>query len=136
MIKKLIIFALLLTFNILSAQNKGYSIIGKWIATDEKKITGGIEFISNGKARLLMLGKEMPQCDYKIDYEKDPISIKLITKQNGETRIMYSLIKFIDKETIKWEIFPAAEKQPTEFSNNSVHTSVILIKSKKNLFYV
>lgn len=128
--KQFIIITLFLTFNILSAQNKANSIIGKWIGTDEKNMTAGIEFIENGKARLLMFGKEMPQCDYTVNYDKDPIAINLIAKPNGKTIIMYGLIKFIDSETIKWEVFPAAEKQPTKFSNNSVGTSVILKRSK------
>ena len=128
--KKLIIFTVLLTFNLLSAQNKGNSIIGKWIGTDESNQTAGIEFVEIGKAKLLIYGKEMPQCDYKVNYDKDPIAINLVAKPNGKTIIMFGLIKFIDSNTIKWEVFPMADKQPNKFSNNSMNTSVILKRSK------
>ena len=128
--KQLIIFTVLLTFNLLSAQNKENSIIGKWIGTDERNQTAGIEFVENGKAKLLMFGKEMPQCEYKVNYDKDPIAINLVAKPNGKTMIMYGLIKFIDADTIKWEMFPMTEIQPNKFSNNSMNTSVILKRSK------
>ena len=72
----------------------------------------------------------MPQCDYKVNYDKDPIAINLVAKPNGKTIIMFGLIKFIDSNTIKWEVFPMADKQPNKFSNNSMNTSVILKRSK------
>jgi hypothetical protein len=128
--KQLLIFTILLTFNLLSSQNKGNSVIGKWIGTDERTQTAGIEFSENGKAKLLMYGKEMPHCDYKVNYDKDPIAITLVTKPKGKEIILYGLIKFIDADTIKWEVFPVAEKQPNEFSNNAMNTSIILKRNK------
>ena len=127
--KQFIIFITLLAVNLLSAQNKGNTIIGKWIGTDERNETAGIEFIENGKGKLLMYGKEIP-FDYKVNSENSPIKISLITKPKGKTLTMYGLIKFVDAETIKWELFPMAEKQPSVFSKDSVGTSIILKRTK------
>jgi len=74
--------------------------------------------------------KKRQQSDYKVNYDKDPIAINLVAKPNGKTIIMFGLIKFIDNDTIKWEVFPMADKQPNKFSNNSMNTSVILKRSK------
>ena len=128
--KQVLIFIMLFALNFLFAQEKSNTIIGKWIGTDERNQTAGIEFTENGKARLLMMGNEMPSCDYKADLKKDPIPISLINKINGKTMIIYGLIKFIDPNSIKWEVFPMVEKQPLAFSKNSNGTSVILKREK------
>lgn len=67
---------MIFAFNFLNAQNKENTIIGKWIGTDETNKTAGIEFIDNGKAKLLMFDKEMPPCNYEVDYQKDPMADK------------------------------------------------------------
>ena len=76
-----------------------------------------------------MYGKEMP-FDYKVNYEKDPVNISLIAKPKGKTLTMYGLIKFIDADTIKWELFPMVDKQPSVFSKNAVGTSITLKRNK------
>ena len=129
MIKRLTILMIICAFNLICAQEKGKTVIGKWIGTDERNQTGGIEFLINGKVKLLMFGKEMPTSEYKIDYGKNPIAINLSFKKNGKTMILYGLLKFIDSNTIKWEVFPMANKQPTTFSLNTESTAVILKRS-------
>ena len=120
---------MLFAFNLVSSQTKGNTIIGKWIGTDEKNQTAGVEFLQNGKAKLLFYGQEMP-FDYKVNYEKDPISIVLTAKPKDKVLTMYGLIKFINADTMKWELFPMTDKQPNAFSKNPVGTSVILKRNK------
>lgn len=128
--KQIIIFAMIFSCNFLIAQNKGNTIIGKWIGTDERNQTAGIDFSENGKAKLLMFNKEMPECDYKVDYQKNPIAIKFIVNQKGKVMTIYSLIEFIDSTTLKWELFPAAKIQPKSFSKNAVETTILLKRKK------
>ena len=120
---------MLFAFNLLNAQTKENTIVGKWIGTDERKQTAGIEFLQNNKAKLLLYGQEMP-FDYQVNYEKDPISIILTAKPKDKILTMYGLIKFINADTMKWELFPTADKQPNAFTKNSVGTSVVLKRNK------
>lgn len=110
-------------------QQNDKSVVGKWIGTDEKNQTGGIQFLNDGTAKLLMMGQEMPITEYKVDYSKDPIWIDLIMKNKGQTRTLYGLIAFIDSTTIKWEVFPMANNsRPVKFSEKTTDTAVILKK--------
>lgn len=128
--RQIIIIVMLFTVNLLSAQTKVNTLVGKWIGTDERNETAGIEFNENGKAKLLLYGKEMP-FEYKANYAKDPITITFTAKPKGKILTMYGLIKFIDSDTLKWELFPMADKQPYAFSKNPVGTSIILNRSKE-----
>ena len=124
--KKLLILMILFSIHSVNAQQKNNSIIGKWIGTDERSETGGIEFSNNNTAKLLMMGKEMPITEYKVDYSKNPIWVDLIVKKNGQTMTLFGLIEFIDPNTIRWEVFPMANKRPITFSGKSETTSIIL----------
>lgn len=117
---------ILFSIHSVNAQQKNNSIIGKWIGTDESNETGGIEFSNNKTAKLLMMGKEMPITEYKVDYSKNPIWVDLIVKRNGQTMTLFVLIEFIDPNTIRWEVFPMANKRPITFSGKSETTSIIL----------
>jgi hypothetical protein len=123
-----ILFLICFSLNAFGQQNDK-SVVGKWIGTDEKNQTGGIQFLDDGTATLLMMGQEMPISEYKVDYSKDPIWIDLIVKNNGQTRTLYGLISFIDSTTIKWEVFPMANNsRPEKFSEETSDTAVILKK--------
>lgn len=124
--KKLLILIFLFSIHLVNAQQKNNTIIGKWIGKDEKSETGGIQFSNNKTAKLLMMGKEMPITEYKVDYSKNPIWVDLIVKRNGKVMTLFGLIEFIDLNTIKWEVFPMANKRPTLFSGKSENTSIIL----------
>jgi hypothetical protein len=124
--KKLLILIVFFTIHSAIAQQNNNSIIGKWIGQDERNETGGIEFLKNKTAKFLMMGKEMPISDYKVDNSKNPIWVDLIVKKNGQIMTLYGLIEFIDSNTIRWEVFPMANKRPIAFSGKSGNTSIIL----------
>lgn len=124
--KKLLILIILFSLQSINAQQKANSIIGKWIGTDERSETGGIEFSNNKTAKLLMMGKEMPITEYKVDYSKNPIWIDFIIKRNRQTMTLFGLLEFLDSNTIKWEVFPMADKRPISFSGKSGNTAIIL----------
>lgn len=128
--RKILILLMIGTFSIVQAQQKSNSIIGKWKGTDERTEKGGIEFLKDGTAKIVMMGQPFPVNEYKVDSSKNPIWITLIVKRNGQTMTLYGLIKFIDSDTIKWEVFPMAQKQPIAFSENATDTSVILKRQK------
>jgi hypothetical protein len=124
------VILLLICFSSYSfGQQNDKSVVGKWIGTDEKNQTGGIQFLNDGTAKLLMMGQEMPISKYKVDYSKDPIWIDLIVTNNSQTRTLYGLIAFIDSTTIKWEVFPMANNsRPVKFSEKTIDTAIILKK--------
>ncbi|MES2239362.1 MAG: hypothetical protein V4497_03800 [Bacteroidota bacterium] len=124
--KKILIIIILFSLHLAHAQKRNNSIIGKWIGTDERSETGGIEFLNNKTAKLLMMGKEMPITEYKVDYSKNPVWIDFIIKRNGQTMTLYGLLEFIDSNTIKWEVFPMVNKRPKSFSGKTQNTSIIL----------
>jgi hypothetical protein len=124
--KKLLILIIFFTIHSANAQQNNNSIIGKWIGQDERSESGGIEFSINKTAKLLMMGKEMPITAYKVDYSKNPIWIDLIIKRNGQMMTLFGLLEFVDSNTIRWEVFPMANKRPTTFSGKSENTSIIL----------
>jgi len=128
--KQIIIFTMLFALNFLHAQGKANTIIGKWMATENGQ-TAGIEFLKNGKAKLLTSGKETQTCDYTADYKKAPIPVSLIIeRKDGKKMTIYGLIKFITPNSIKWEIFPMAETQPKAFSEGATGKSVVLKRVK------
>lgn len=129
MVKHIVILLLFVSSQTF-AQHKSCNLIRKWIGTDEKNQTGGIEFRKNGKVKLSMMGNELPEADYEVDYTKKPISTKITAHVKGKTLVLYGLVHFMDANTIKWEVFPMAEKRPTAFSKNTTNTVVILRRSK------
>ena len=128
--KQLILLLMISVFTITQAQKKENSIVGKWKGTDSRTENGGIEFMSDGSAKIMMMGQALPVNEYKVNKSKDPIWITLLIKRNGQAMTLYGLMKFIDANTIKWEVFPMAQKQPSAFSENAADTSVILKRQK------
>ena len=129
-IKRAAILIMLLIFTAINAQNKSKSLLGKWQGTDERSQGGAIEFLPDSKAKVMVMGMQIPIDEYKMDDSKDPIQMMLIVKRNGQTMNLYGLIKFIDNDTIKWEVFPMAQQQPIAFSDNAKDTSVVLKRQK------
>lgn len=119
-----------LVFSTINAQSKSKSLLGKWQGTDERSQSGAIEFLADGTAKVMIMGMQIPINEYKADDSKDPIQIMLTVKRNGQTMHLYGLMKFVDADTIKWEVFPMAQQQPATFSENSKDTSVILKRQK------
>jgi len=124
-----IVLILIFCSSVAFGQQKSNSIIGKWTGIDDKNQTGGIEFLADGTARLIVQGQEMPSVEFKVDYSKDPIWVDLIVRNNDQTQTLVGLIAFIDSNTITWEIFPGSkvDDRPTKFTGNT-DTSVILKK--------
>jgi len=129
-IKRAAILIMLLAFTAINAQNKSKSLLGKWQGTDERSQGGAIEFLPDSKATVMVMGMQIRIDEYKMDDSKDPIQMQLIVKRNGQTMNLFGLIKFIDTDTIKWEVFPMAQQQPTAFSENAKDTSVVLKRQK------
>ena len=129
MIKQITILLLIVSSHGYS-QQKGNTIVGKWLGSDEKNHTGGIEFRKDGKVKLSVMGNELPDADYEVDYTKKPIVTKITAHANGKTLVLYGLVQFKDANTIKWEVFPMAEKQPTAFSKTTTNTVVVLKRAR------
>ncbi|WP_397363469.1 hypothetical protein [Olleya sp. R77988] len=136
--KTLLVLLTLTLFSFSPTQNK-YNLIGKWIGEDKNdsfivifendgyaefqmngEILGGKEFVMNGKK-----GK----MTYTINYETSPIELdfKVTLLETGESRNLYGIAKFIDKNSIQLSI-EYNSIRPTEFNNEN---SSILMRSDK-----
>jgi hypothetical protein len=125
-LKRILLLLMIGAFTMVQAQEKQNSIIGKWKGTDARTEKGAIEFLKDGTAKVMMMGQQLPINEYKVDTTKNPMPISLLVKRGGQEMTLYGLMKFIDADTVKWEVFPMAQKQPTEFSTNAADTSAIL----------
>jgi uncharacterized protein (TIGR03067 family) len=112
------------------AQNS--KLTGTWQGVDEKKQTGAVEF----KEKTLIFnfnGQISSPCSYKADFTKNPVWMDIVMKNDSKSMTMYALVKFIDGNTIKWEMFPGATARPTKFSSasNEVNSTTIILKKVK-----
>ena len=115
---------------IVSAQEN--KIDGKWTGIDDHGDSAIIVF-SGSSAYMEFQGEKGSPFDYKIDYSKNPIYMDLIMKNEDEEEIIPALLKFLDSNTIKWELFPYATSRPIKFSSESNEineTTMILTRVK------
>lgn len=127
-----LLILLSLSFQIIIVTAQDNKIDGKWTGIDDKGDSAIITFSSNTMIMEFEGDKASP-CDYKIDYTKDPIWIDLIMKNENQEEAIPALVKFLDANTIKWELFPFASSRPTKFSSESNEineTTIILIRIK------
>jgi uncharacterized protein (TIGR03067 family) len=126
--KALLIF-LCLSLQIINSAAQYNKVDGKWTGTDETGDSAVLTF--SGKTLIMEYeGEQASPCDYKIDYTKDPIWIDLIMKNEDQNEVIPALIKFIDDNTIKLEVFPFASSRPVKFSSesNELNENTIILK--------
>lgn len=108
------------------------SIIGNWYGQDEKNDSGRFEF-KKDTAIMYFRGKPGPM-NYKLDSTKTPNWIDFTTTVGDRALTLYGLVKFIDKDTIKLEMFPGENKKhPTRFTDagNELTSTAIILKRRK-----
>jgi hypothetical protein len=129
--KRLLIFTFLI-FHVIIASAQENRIDGKWTGIDEKGDSAVITFKFN--TTIMEFGGEVASTfDYKIDYTKDPIWMELIFKNENQKEVINALVRFIDADKIKWELFPYATSIPIKFtseSNETNETTMILTRVK------
>lgn len=80
---------------------------------------------------MVVNGKESPFFDFTIDFAKTPAPLDIIVKRpDGRLVTLKSLLQFIDKNTIKWQIFEIDER-PVNF-NEALKESILILKRVKN----
>ena len=120
---------LCLSFQIIIISAQDNKVDGKWTGIDEKGDLAVLTFSSNTVV-MEFEGEQASPFDYKIDYTKDPIWIDLIMKNENQKEIIPALIKFLDSNTIKWEVFPFTSSRPIKFSSesNEINETTIILK--------
>ena len=93
-------------------------LIGKWQGT---KIS--VEFFSNLKLSLTVPGGRLPVATYSADFMKNPVELKIILTDHGQTIIYKGLLEFVDNETIRLKYFD-------ENQNGEAFRMVTLKKSR------
>ena len=126
------IIVIFFSFQVIIVSAQENSIEGKWTGIDDKGESAIITFYSN-TATMEFGGEKASPFDYEIDYTKDPIRINLIMKNEKQQVVIPALVKFLDSNKIKWEVFPYATTTPLNFSSESNEineTTIVLTRIK------
>ena len=126
---KRILALLFFGLQIIAVSAQDYKIDGKWTGIDDKGDSAIIIFSAN-KAIMEFGGEQASSFDYKINYTTNPISMDLIMKNEVQEEVIPALIKFLDANTIKWELFPYASSRPIKYSSesNEINETTIILK--------
>lgn len=102
---------------------------GKWENNDSLKLISYLSFIDSSGVYLALPGQGTIECIYKTDTSKDPIWFDLFIKSAGDDKVIKGLIKFIDENTMKWELFWGSDR-PADFTNETKENTVILKRKR------
>src|SRR5687768_13263719 len=121
-------FLLFNNFCVYGQIDQNHKLVGEWIGVDEKNDSAVIIFKKN---TMLMNahGQISSEQTYIVDYSKNPFQLDCIIVHGSKKRTLFSLVEFIDDNTIKWETFPGSKNRPTKFTNESKeinNTTIIL----------
>src|SRR5579872_7137617 len=123
--KNLFFLAVLLvssfSFHPLTAQQHTISdLAGRWESEDGT--SGNVEFIEGSKVVVSLSGLQVPAANYSIDFSKDPIWFDVFI---SPTRAVKGLLKFVDDNTIKWQIFLEGDR-PLDFTDSNPIAPIVL----------
>ena len=116
----------LLSITVFAQRHTEKDLIGKWEGTDTRSQLGGLFFLKGSKLILTMGGTYSPAMTYTADFKSNPIKIDLLmTNVNGIQTTMKGLLQFVDKNTIKFQIFPNNQRT-VNFDPKSSQNLVVL----------
>jgi hypothetical protein len=129
--KHIILFSFILfSSSIFAQQPTQKDLLGEWKTTIAKNDQAKLTFLANSKLVLFTEGQSSPAFSYVADFTKNPILFNLIVKKpDGKTITWKGVLKFLDKNTIKWQVFPMGGN-PTNFDENSPGTIIVLKRSE------
>lgn len=106
------------------AQHTVTDLAGRWEASDGT--TGTLEFIEGSKVVVSVSGMQIPAASYTADFSQDPIWFDVFIAPGKAVK---SLLKFVDDNTIKWQIFMDGAR-PMDFSEANPIAPIILKRQK------
>lgn len=80
-------------------QNK---ILGSWKGKAKDNSRVALNFVNSNTVIFVIAGQSQ-KMTYKIDYNKKPIWLDLIIKDDTNESLMKGVVEFIDNNTIKWQ---------------------------------
>ena len=125
--KNILAFLLILiTVSVFAQKHSQRDLIGKWEGRDARSDVGGLFFLKDSKVILSMGGSFSPAMSYTVDFKSNPIKIDLFMKNtNGIQMTMKGLLQFVDKNTLKFQVFPRGDRTP-DFDPKSSQNLVLL----------
>ncbi len=109
----------------ISAQQHTISdLAGRWEAADGT--SGTMEFIEGSKVVVSVSGMQIPTASYTVDFSQDPIWFDVFISPGKAVK---SLLKFVDDNTIKWQVFIDGDR-PLDFTDNNTVAPIILKRQK------
>jgi hypothetical protein len=103
------------------------TIIGRWEGIDSTNQIGNIEFLDSLHLRLSIPGQGTFVSEYSFDTTKNPIWFDIILKNGDKKAILKGLVKFLDNNTLKWQIFLDGERT-NSFQDETFDNTIILKK--------
>ena len=99
--------------------------------TDSVKLIDHITFGDSTNVIVNFPGQGIVECTYKADTTKDPIWFDLYIKVANDNKPLKGLVKFIDANTLKWQLFLGVER-PADFVEETKKNTVILKRAGRN----
>ena len=116
----------ILFFSSVVAQNKvTEKLIGKWEAKDTEGVTGGLNFIDSVNIIVTIPGQPLPKGNYVIDTTKTPMWFDINIRDGNNILSMKGLLKLVNDNTLKWQIFNDGKRSET-FTNEKSDNTIIL----------
>lgn len=124
--KVIMLFSVLFAWSHLAnAQQRTVSdLAGRWESEDGT--TGSMEFIEGNKVVVSISGMQVPAASYSIDFSQDPIWFDVFVSPGKAVK---GLLKFIDDDTMKWQLFLDGDR-PLDFSDNGPVAPIVLKRKK------
>lgn len=114
----LTVCVLLFLCSVATAQNHGlHSLFGEWEAIDSKNQNGGLMVMDSSKLYLVYGDQKMEILSFKADFSRSPCWFDFTIKSDSTTIHLKSLMQFINKDMVQWQIFDE-ETRPQHFSTN------------------
>lgn len=105
-------------------------IIGEWKGVDHTGEISSFTFYDDKKVKMTKGNESSPDdaITWKIDDSKEPIHLDLLAKQNGETRTLPLILRFINDTQIELRMGENILIRPEKFDSSDVINQIILIK--------
>ncbi len=125
--KMLFILAVLIIYtgSLFSQIHSTDDLIGRWVGISLGK-KASLEFIDSANVNVTFPDGKFLKAVYAIDFSKNPVWFDVINIQKGQKATLEGLIKFIDKNTLRWMVTHEGTR-PKDFSPN-MHTSIQTFK--------
>jgi len=114
------------------------SIVGKWVAQDEKGSVGSLSFEPGGDVDLTVNGlsykalvaRKRGTVKYTFDDSRDPAQLDIVaTTEKGESKVLRAIVRFESDNTILFRLSLGGER-PFDFEGGSDKPAIRLNRAR------